>query len=285
VLFSVIVPTYNRLSLLKRTLESLFEQELKDFEIIVVNDGGSDGTEAYMRPLADGARVRYYAHANSGLAATRRLGLQYAKGEFIAFTDDDCVVPNDWLKKLAALFQQTGIAGAGGATRTGNPANPYAEVNDMMNNYFKSLLSAADVPFLTGNNIAYRRSALEKAGGPDPRFRMGAEDRDLLFRVVRSGGTVLFDPSIVVDHYNDADFRRYVKHQFEFGKGSYLYYTVNRSTRQIPPGVYLGLLLHPFRTHAFGRALRLTLLVVLAQVAVIAGFITAALAGNGEDLR
>jgi len=171
---------------------------------------------------------------------------------------------------------------------TGDPSNPYAQANDMINNYFKSAMNNAgtEVPFLTGNNVAYTRACLEKVGGPDKRFRMGAEDRDLLFRVVQAGGTMIYDPSIVVTHYNDADFAQFVKHQFEFGKGSYLYYASHsRSAKKparIPARLYFGLFVHPFGRYRFGRALYLSFLTVLAQAAVTVGFAVAAITGTTE---
>src|SRR5208283_4057898 len=283
--FSVIVPTYNRIELLKKTLESLFRQNFKEYEVIVVNDGSSDGTNEYLSRLSEGSRIKYVHHANSGLAATRQAGLQCAGGEYIAFTDDDCVVPSDWLRKIHDAFQQHHVSGIGGPTVTGNPSNPYSQANDMINNYFKSAInrSGTDVPFLTGNNVAYTRESLEKVGGPDQRFRMGAEDRDLLFRIVQAGGTMIYDPSIVVTHYNDADFLRFVKHQFDLGKGSYLFYRVNKQSAKKPAKislrVYLGLMLHPFGRYRFDRALYLSFLTLLAQAAVAAGFAAAAING------
>src|SRR5689334_2868499 len=98
-MFSVIVPTYNRVALLAKTLESLFRQEYPDVEIIVVNDGSSDGTDAYLTDLASQGRIVYAKHLNSGPSVARHLGMTKAKGDLIAFTDDDCVAPPDWLSR------------------------------------------------------------------------------------------------------------------------------------------------------------------------------------------
>jgi cellulose synthase/poly-beta-1,6-N-acetylglucosamine synthase-like glycosyltransferase len=282
-MFSVIVPTYNRVALLERTLESLFRQEHAEFEVIVANDGSSDGTDAYLSRLASEGRITYVAHRNSGLAATRKAGLARAKGELIAFTDDDCILPTDWLRRLGSHFLDPSVAGVGGATKTGNPGNHFAVTNDLINNYFKSVLHARSgaAPYLTGNNIAYRKSALDRVGGPDPRFRMGAEDRDLVYRVARSGGRLVYDPSIVIGHFNDADFPGFVRHQFRQGNGSYLFYTESGrdSSRpgSIPVGAYFGLFAEPFRLLPFGTAVFVAFLIVLAQAAVTAGFASALL--------
>ncbi|MBI1806079.1 MAG: glycosyltransferase family 2 protein [Ignavibacteria bacterium] len=285
----MIVPTYNRLPLLRQTLESLFRQDFRDYEIIVVNDGSCDGTDAYLKTLSAESRIIYHCQENQGLAATRNAGLRYAHGEYIAFTDDDCVLPKDWLSKYHGRFRQSPAVGIGGASRTGNPTNPYAEANDLINNYLKTALNSdrVEAPFLTGNNVAYTRAILEKVGGPDNRFRMGAEDRDLTYRIVRAGGVVLFDPSIVVDHYNDADLIGFVRHQYDQGKGSYLFYRLNRNSfgrpSSIPMAVYLGLLVHPFTVQRLGKAALLFFLIVLAQIAVVAGFLTAMISHNRDD--
>lgn len=290
VTFSVIVPTFNRLHLLKKTLESLFRQDFTDFEVIVVNDGGTDGTTEYLKELEAQANITGITQPNAGLAATRRRGLQAAQGSFIAFTDDDCVVPVDWLSRIHRAFQSSGAAGIGGATETGNPGNPYALVNDIMHNYFKRHHASrpGSAPFLTGNNVAYRRDALERAGGPDPRFRMGAEDRDLAWRVSASGGTIVYDPSIVVRHFNDSDFPRYLRQQYRYGVGSALYYAESGrggASRPAPAsiGAYLGLLVEPFRHAGMFRAFFHSFLIVAGQVAVIAGFLSRKIRGRSTQ--
>jgi cellulose synthase/poly-beta-1,6-N-acetylglucosamine synthase-like glycosyltransferase len=289
--FSVIVPTYNRLHLLKKTLESLFGQDFPDYEVIVVNDGGTDGTAEYIEGLAREGRITAITHPNAGLAATRRKGLSVARGEFVAFTDDDCIVPADWLARYHKAFTKTGAAGIGGATETGNRRNAYALVNDIMHNHFKRAFASArkagasrGTPFLTGNNVAYRRAALEKAGGPDPRFRMGAEDRDLAYRVSATGGLVVYEPSIVVQHFNDSDFVRYVRQQFRYGIGSYLFYSESgrggRKPGSASIGTYIGLLFAPFREAGFFRAIFLSLLIIVGQAAVTCGFVQQAMKGS-----
>lgn len=280
--FSVIVPTCNRLALLKLSLESLFQQDYPNYEIVVVNDGSTDGTHEYLQRLSSDGKIIYHYHNNSGLAATRKAGLEHASGKWIAFTDDDCILPRDWIASIARQLERPEIAGVGGSVRTGNTQNIFAFANDMMQNYFKQVINTdrVKVPFFTGNNVAYKRSSLEKVGGPDPRFRMGAEDRDLTFRLAQAGEKLLYDPSIVVEHYNDSTFRKFLHHQYDFGKGSYLFYTQTASAGQspsrMPLSLYAGLLLYPFRAKS-NNALILSALLLLSQVAVVVGFVSEAL--------
>jgi glycosyltransferase involved in cell wall biosynthesis len=279
---SVIVPTYNRRNLLEQTLNSLFRQDYSEYEIIVVSDGSTDGTNEYLQQLANEGKIRYFYHENCGLAATRKAGLTYASGEVIAFTDDDCVVPNHWLTSIAQHFNEEGVAGVGGSTRTGNPDNIFAVATDVMQNYFKEVINidGVAVPFFTGNNVAYKRTVLDTVGGPDPRFRMGAEDRDLTFRVAQTGEKLLYDPHLVVEHYNDSTFWKFLKHQYDFGRGSYLFYTrtagFGKRPSRMPLSIYFGLLLYPFRSK-MENALLLSFLLLLSQVATAVGLFVAAI--------
>lgn len=96
---SVIIATYNRAHFLRQTIESVFRQEFKDFELIVVDDGSTDDTRTVVQSF--GSRVRYYYQPNQGPAAARNLGVQLAQAPWIAFQDsDDLCAPNH----LEALY-------------------------------------------------------------------------------------------------------------------------------------------------------------------------------------
>jgi GT2 family glycosyltransferase len=91
-LFSVVIPSFNRIALLKEALESVFAQRFTDFELIVVDDGSSDGTKEYLQAL--GKRLRVLCQPNQGPGAARNLGAANAQGEYLAFLDsDDIWVP------------------------------------------------------------------------------------------------------------------------------------------------------------------------------------------------
>lgn len=87
--YSVIMPTYNRARFIVRAIESVLSQTCQDFEIIVVDDGSTDDTEAVLRPYVD--RIRYVRQSNQGSAAARNRGIRESHGQYIAFLDSD-----DW---------------------------------------------------------------------------------------------------------------------------------------------------------------------------------------------
>jgi GT2 family glycosyltransferase len=86
-LFSVVIPSFNRVTLLGETLDSLFAQRFTDFEIIVVDDGSTDGTMEYLQSV--GKRLCVFQQPNRGAGAARNLGVRHARGEYLAFLDSD----------------------------------------------------------------------------------------------------------------------------------------------------------------------------------------------------
>jgi glycosyltransferase involved in cell wall biosynthesis len=103
---SVIIPTYNRVSLLGRAIQSVLRQSLDDLQLLIIDDGSNDGTKEFVRALED-PRVDYIRHkTNQGASAARNTGLSRANGEFVAFLDSD----DEWLetkleKQLAAFAE------------------------------------------------------------------------------------------------------------------------------------------------------------------------------------
>jgi len=99
--FSVIIPTYNRSNFLKHAIDSVLQQSFQDFELIIVDDGSTDGTEELVGELKD-SRLVYHHQSNQGVAQARNQGVQLAKGGWIAFLDSD----DRWTpKKLEAAVQ------------------------------------------------------------------------------------------------------------------------------------------------------------------------------------
>ena len=86
---SVIIPVYNTAKYLKKCLESIVNQEFKDLEIIIVNDGSTDNSEEIIKEFQKKYEVKYYIKENTGVAETRNVGVKLAKGKYICFVDSD----------------------------------------------------------------------------------------------------------------------------------------------------------------------------------------------------
>lgn len=102
---SVIIPTYNRDALLRRAIESVLNQSFDDFEVLVVDGAGSESTLELVRSYGDG-RLRYVPQIGKGIANARNLGVLKARGEFIAFLDDDDRWREDKLELQVETFRE-----------------------------------------------------------------------------------------------------------------------------------------------------------------------------------
>jgi glycosyltransferase involved in cell wall biosynthesis len=281
-IFTVVVPTFNRCESLKKTVESIRRQGFSDFELIVVNDGSSDGTDDYLSGFISESTITYIKQPNFGPARARNAGIHEAKGTYVAFTDDDCVVPPDWLKRLHNTLSAGGIDIVGGAVRN-TVKNIFADTGQTMTNHFVRSLSAKDpsTPFLTSNNVAYRLAALQRAGGFDERFsRAGGEERALHLKIRDAGGRSAFLGDCTVDHAHPFTFSNFVRQQFNYGRGAFLLYRVvgrelTRTPEAIPFGVYLSLFAQMFRSGVV-RGIAMSALYVFAELAVIAGYLVQA---------
>ncbi|MBN2503046.1 MAG: glycosyltransferase family 2 protein [Anaerolineales bacterium] len=101
---SVIIPAYNRADLIVETLESVFAQSYRDYEIIVIDDGSTDDTRTVLAPLAAAGELRYTYQENAGLPAARNTGIRIAEGQYVAFLDSDDLFTPDKLEKQMAVF-------------------------------------------------------------------------------------------------------------------------------------------------------------------------------------
>lgn len=99
--FSIITPVYNAEVTLSRCLDSILGQDGGDYELLLINDGSTDGSEAICRKYAEAYRqIRYLRQENGGVSAARNLGLEHAAGEYILFVDSDDYVAEDYLPRI-----------------------------------------------------------------------------------------------------------------------------------------------------------------------------------------
>ena len=105
---SVIIPTLNRCHVLPRAIESVLNQSLTSFEVIVVDDGGDDDTRHVVDQYRD-SRLRYIRRSNGGISAARNTGIANARGEWITFLDDDDEALSGWLSAFDELLQDPAV--------------------------------------------------------------------------------------------------------------------------------------------------------------------------------
>lgn len=224
--FSVVVPTFNRISTLRLCLRGLLNQSYPDYEIIVVDDGSTDGTaEALPQEFP---AIRYFHQKNAGPAAARNRGIQAAHGEIIAFTDDDCLAPTDWLACLDAGFRRyPEVVGVGGPLLAPTDIRPTNLIARYEQHVVQVHYHARDQEIVAGfncpaggtNNMAYRRSALQASGGFDESFPYpAAEDADLKWRLAQTGAQFLYLP-VTLTHLQSYTWPAFRRQQFVRGQG------------------------------------------------------------------
>jgi glycosyltransferase involved in cell wall biosynthesis len=225
-LISVVVPTFNRGEKLAQTLESLLAQDFADYEIILSDDGSTDNTTEI---AARYPRVTYVRQENRGPAAARNRGIARARGDVIAFTDDDCHVPRDWLARLAdgyARYPQ--VAGVGGYLDPPEEIvarNLFARYERFVTRELyrqgnvERVGGLTDYPAGGTSNVSYRKSVLAQVGGFDEWFPYpAAEDHDLRVRVHALGYVLLYLPLRVV-HLRAYSIRGFVRQSITRGRG------------------------------------------------------------------
>ena len=276
--FSVVVPTYNRISSLKQTLASLNALDFPDFEIIIVNDGSNDGTDAFLKEMSEKFPIRTCNGKHEGPAAARNLGIAEARGEWIAFTDDDCMVPPDWLKLFERSVNETGADFIGGSAENALPRNILSTVSqEMTSHYVRSLQQLGRKEFLTSNNTLYRASVLRSAGGFDRKFlHAGGEERDLNRRILAIGGTAAFRSDIAVRHAHRMNLVGWLRQQFNYGRGARMLRRLallrGEASPSIPIPVHLSLCGALLRTGVFTGLVKVALF-ILAQTVTGLGYL------------
>src|SRR5688500_8778633 len=197
---TVVIPTYKRSALLMRCVGALLRQTLpaRNFEIIIISDGEDPSTRAALDndvqvqyPL-----IRYYElPSKAGPAAARNLGWLLAQANLIAFTDDDCIPGDTWLDSLWNAYSANRLTQVAFSGCTEVPIS-HRHPTD----YERSISELASAEFITAN-CACTKEALQRVNGFDERFRMAwREDRDLQFKFILHGISIIKVPDAVVTH-------------------------------------------------------------------------------------
>jgi len=198
---SVVVCSYNGARTLRDCLEGLRKLEYPSFEVIVVDDGSTDGTAA----MANEYGFRVISTAQRGLSNARNTGMEAATGEIVAYIDDDARPDPHWLTYLAATFLNTAHAGVGGPNLASLDDGLVAEcIANVPGNPVHILLSDREAEHIPGCNMAVRKACLEAIGGFDPQYRVAGDDVDVCWRLQQRGWTLGFSPAAVVWHHRRA---------------------------------------------------------------------------------
>jgi glycosyltransferase involved in cell wall biosynthesis len=179
---SVVIPTYNHEQFIGQALESVFSQTFRDFELIVVNDGSPDDTEEVLRPHIESGKIQYIRQENQGVAAARNRGAAEARGEYLAFLDDDDCWPPDKLEWQVAAMEAANMVMVGGMNDSERLPAPLEVLARAEHQTLKTADFFERNPFGSPGQTMIRRSAFESVGGFDTEV-WGVDDHDLWIRL------------------------------------------------------------------------------------------------------
>src|SRR2546428_6111424 len=254
--FSVIVPTYERPAAIVSCIRALtlLHYPKDRFEVIVVDDGSAEPVEAMIGKFGGALQLRVIRQANAGPGSARNAGVKIARGEYLAFTDDDCMADGEWLNALDQRFQAEPQACVGGQVANGLYDNPYSVASHLLLEHVREYFAErnSSLLFFTTNNIAFPAPALRKIGRFFNRYRLVAsEDREICYRWTAAGGSLVWEPRAKVIHAHDLMLRQFLTLHFTYGRGAYHYYQTradwNHSWPRPQLHFYLGLLGKPLR--------------------------------------
>ena len=229
--FSVVIPTYNRLGRLRHVITDLEQQSYPSdaYEVIVISDGSTDGTDAYLEALRSTMPVRWFPQANRGPAAARNAGIQKAGGEFILFIDDDLVPGPRLLAEHARSHREARrdvVVLGPMLTPEGFEMAPWVRwEQEMLMKGYRALLRgdwpASARQFYTGN-ASLRRAHILAAGGFDEGLRR-AEDVELAYRLANRGLDFVFNIDAAGMHFADRSFRAWLNAAYMYGRNDVIF--------------------------------------------------------------
>jgi GT2 family glycosyltransferase len=253
---SVIVCSCNGGHTIGECLQALSKVCYPNFEVIVVDDGSLDETATI---AAQHSNVKLIRTPNHGLSHARNVGWCAAKGEIVAYIDDDAYPDPDCLTYLAETFRNGDYAGVGGPNIPPAGDGPIAAcVANSPGGPVHVLLTDTEAEHIPGCNMAFRRSALEAVGGFDKQFRVAGDDVDICWRMLERGWKLGFSPAAQVWHHRRNSVRAYWKQQKGYGKAEALlekkwpgkYNSIGHLT-------WLGRVYNSGQTRIFGTATRI----------------------------
>lgn len=174
---SIIVPCYNAQKFIAQTIESVLKQTYANFQLILVNDGSTDGTEQIIKQYQDD-RIIYVSKDNTGVADTRNKGIEMATGEYIAFLDaDDLYLPDNLLEKITFLEKNPHVPLVHGQEIKFQSATSQiiAVTEGCGGDVLRDLLSLSRTVIHSPSSVVMTRALVQQVGGFDPQLSTSAD--------------------------------------------------------------------------------------------------------------
>ena len=217
--FSIIVPVYNRIDEVKDLLGSLENQTLKNFEVVIVEDGSTLPCRETVE-TTKGVDVRYFFKENEGRSIARNHGMEHARGDYFVFFDSDCVIPENYFEVLSRELDTKPVDCFGGPDAA---HESFTSTQKAINFAMTSFLTTGGIrggkvsmeKFVPRTfNMGFSREVYNKVGG----FReMFSEDIDMSTRIREAGFSIALIRPAYVYHKRRVDFRKFLRQVYVFG--------------------------------------------------------------------
>jgi glycosyltransferase involved in cell wall biosynthesis len=255
---SIIICTRNRAHSLGGTLTSLIAQSTKhSWEALLVDNASTDNTAEVIRAAAESdPHLRYLSVTRIGLGAARDAAWRQARGQIIAFTDDDCYLEADYIDRLVEAWADYPDAGAiGGRIRLHDPDDAPITIDERNLAEVYPARAFLKAGALHGANLTFWREVLETTGGFDPELGAGTqfpcEDIDAVAALVWAGYPARYDPRFQVSHHHGrkaCDVPR-IMEGYDRGRGAYFMKYILRTDSR---AAYMSAWRDSLR-HSYGR--------------------------------
>ena len=218
--YSIIVPVFNRPDEVDELLESLCQQTLKDFEVIIVEDGSKKPCKDVCDKYADILDLHYYYKDNSGPGQSRNYGAERASGEWLIVLDSDVVLPEGYMQAVADGTRD-GLSAWGGPDAAHESFTPVQKaISYSMTSFFttggiRGGKAKLDKFFPRSYNMGILRDVYQQLGGFS-KMRFG-EDIDFSYRIVEAGYQTRLIPEAWVWHKRRTDFRKFFRQVYNSG--------------------------------------------------------------------
>ena len=238
IIISVVLPTFNRQSILHGTIENLCDQSFNpnEYEIVVVDDCSTDGTLAYLSQLRLKVRFSYVRNANNlGRAKTRNIGIRKAIGQYVLMIDNDIWATRNLIAEHYALHKANpdGVAVVGAVLPTDEETQSaldltlkahhlwcHAEMTRQQNKLPATFCKTA--------NLSLSKKVFDRVGLFQESFiNYGGEDTDLGMRIVEAGVPLLYAPLAIGYHHDNETIDSIIHKEMQRAKSDYLFYSLH----------------------------------------------------------
>ncbi len=225
--YSIIVPVYNRPDEVDELLESLCSQTLKDFEVIIVEDGSQIPCKDVCNKYANILNLHYYFKPNSGPGQSRNYGVERAQGDYVIILDSDAVTPTGFMQAIEDELQRKDTDAWGGPDAAHESftdiqkAISYAMTSFFTTGGIRGGKKQLDKFYPRSFNMGVRREAYQALGGFSPlrfsKMSLYGEDIDFSIRIYKSGYRCRLFPEAWLWHKRRTDFRKFWRQVYNSG--------------------------------------------------------------------